>query len=83
MTFPRISASITFAFDLDEEGLFYLRPDWFDENGEFIATIGTVLHWINFSGGKDILTGYFGDDVEALVQQGDQYAMDWVIEVEK
>lgn len=83
MTLPRISASITFAYNLDEEGLFNLRPDWFDENGEFIATFGTVLDWFNFGEGEEALIEYFGVDVDAQVQQGDQYKMDWDIEVEK
>lgn len=79
---PRITASITFAFDLDEQGLCFMRPDWFDENDNFIATFGQVLDWINFGGGEDRLIRYFSGDVNASVQQGDQYKMNWEIEVE-
>ena len=79
---PRISASITFAFDLDEQGLYNMHPEWFNEDDEFIATFSQVLDWINYGGGENRLIEYFGNDVDALVQQGDQYKMDWVIEVE-
>jgi len=78
---PQLTASITFTFDLDDFGWMHLKPEWFNEDGHFIATPKMVADWIE-NGGKQRLIEYFGEDVRSLVEQNDQFLMHWDITVD-
>lgn len=78
---PRLTASITFTFDLDDQGWYNLHPEWFDDDGDFFATERMISTWLSH-GGTERLIQYFGEDVRNLVEQNDQFNMEWDISVD-
>lgn len=73
-----IFAELRLSVDLDEQGLYNIKPDFFDENeGTFIATAAQVDEWLK-NGGAERLRQYFYSDVVSSAQEvGPSYITIW------